>query len=171
MVEPIVDGGSATRWWTAITISCRRQKTAYRVPDRVVGYEPATVGTCIADRSDTVSGGGGACWQRSSSSSCLPSRGRVRHLPSMATSIAREVRGDNVFSRIAAASASREQMLSRALKLPRLSKRQALFGGERGSVMPPHRLRAVVARSALALESFVAKTFEGFLAHGSPENG
>jgi len=57
MVEPIVDGGSAARWAT-ITISCRRQKTAYRVPDRVVGYEPPTVGTRIVDGGDTVSGGG-----------------------------------------------------------------------------------------------------------------
>ena len=89
----------------------------------------------------------------------------------MTSSIARVVGGDDVVSGIAAAFASRAQMLSRALLLPCLSLRQAVRDGERGVVITPHWFQAVIATSELTLESFAAKTFAGFLAHGSPENG
>jgi len=89
----------------------------------------------------------------------------------MTPSITGEVRGDDVVGCVAATVTAREQMLRGGLQLACLSKRHALRGDECGGIMTPHWLRAVVAKPALEHEGGVAKAFDGFLAHGSPENG
>jgi hypothetical protein len=89
----------------------------------------------------------------------------------MTPSIAGEVRGDDVVTCVATTILARPQMLGRASQLPCLAVRHAVFYSEGERVMKPHRLLAVIATSVLAREGGGAKTFSGFRAHGSPENG